>query len=256
MDPGENRRLPLEDYPQIGYELSDDHMPLWRFMGMPTFTRLIESRCLYFRRADCFDDEHEGLPLKDYVRGAVRDLGPGHSFEDSWRFLEESRRKSFVSCWTLDESLHMWEKFAPHGVAVRTEYCRLKAALDAIPARTMVGQVRYSLAHERFNVLEFITTKRPEFSYEREVRALLWDMPIGTESLNTSPPEGQSFPVDIPALAMRIVVSPHAGESVSVDVTNLLRTHGLESIPVVKSTLTGFTHLLPTLADIDRYTDG
>ena len=45
--------------------------------------------------------------------------------------------------------------------------------LDAIQARTMVGQVRYSLNHEGFNILRFITTKRPEFFPEKEVRVFV-----------------------------------------------------------------------------------
>jgi len=45
-----------------------------------------------------------------------------------------------------------------------------------MPARTMLGQVRYSLRHEGFNLLRFITTKRPEFALEQEVRAFVWDL--------------------------------------------------------------------------------
>jgi hypothetical protein len=53
--------MPLEHYPQAGFELLDDRVPIWRFMKMKTFTRFIDLGSLYFCRADLFDDEHEGL---------------------------------------------------------------------------------------------------------------------------------------------------------------------------------------------------
>ena len=154
--------MPLEHYPQAGFELLDDRVPIWRFMKMKTFTRFIDSGSLYFCRADLFDDEHEGLPLEDYVRHVAAQMGQGTTFENTWENLKQDRQASYVSCWTLDESIHMWEKFAPQGVAVKSDCGLLKAALNAMPARTMVGHVRYSLHQEGFNILRFITTKRPE----------------------------------------------------------------------------------------------
>jgi hypothetical protein len=123
--------MPLEHYPQAGFELLDDRVPIWRFMKMSTFTRFVEPGSLYFRRADLFDDENEGLPLQEYVREVAANMGPGTTFEDTWENLKQDRQASFVSCWTLDESLHMWEKFAPQGVAVKTQCGLLKAALNA-----------------------------------------------------------------------------------------------------------------------------
>ncbi len=69
--------MPLEHYPQAGFELLDDRVPIWRFMRMSTFAKFIESRSLYFCRADLFDDEHEGLPLEEYARHVIANLGPG-----------------------------------------------------------------------------------------------------------------------------------------------------------------------------------
>jgi hypothetical protein len=246
--------MPLEHYPQAGFELLGNGVPIWRFMKMPTFTRFIEAGSLYFCRADRFDDEHEGLPLEDYARHAVAQMGPGHTFEDTWETLKEDRQGSFISCWTYDESLHMWEKFAPHGVAVKSESGLFKAALDAIPARTMVGYVRYSLKHEGFNILRFMTTKRPEYSPEKEVRAVVWDLERSPR--NPYPhdvPNGLPYAVDIQALVQTVVVSPHAPASLLGEVEELLKKHGYGSIPIVRSGFTGFGHLLPTAADIARY---
>ena len=49
---------------------------IWRFMDLRKFRDLMASEELYFRRADLFDDQSEGLPLE---RPASAWLGPvGH----------------------------------------------------------------------------------------------------------------------------------------------------------------------------------
>lgn len=246
--------MSLERYPQADCELLDDRVPIWRFMKMRTFRMFIESGDLYFCRADLFEDEHEGLPLEDFVRHVVSNLGPGHTFEDTWEMLKQDRQGSFVSCWTLDESIHMWEKFAPQGIAVKSNCKLLKAALDAIPARTMVGRVRYSLQHEGFNILRFMTTKRPGFKPEKEVRAFVWDLEKSPR--NPYPhdvPNGLPYAVDVIRLVQTVIVSPKAPASVLDEVRELLRKYGYGTIPVVKSGFTGFDHLLPNADEIAKY---
>ena len=229
-------------------------LPIWRFVKMWTFARLIESGSLYFSRADLLGDEHEGLPLEDYVKHVVANMGPGHTFENSWKTLKEDRQGSFISCWTLDESLHMWEKFAAQGVAVKSTCGLLKAALDAIPARTIIGHVRYSLKHEGYNILRFITTKRPEYFREREVRALVWDLERCPQNpLPHDMPDGLSYPVDVLSWIQTVIVSPHVPPVVFGEVQDLLRKSGYGSIPVVRSGFAGYGHLLPTADEIARY---
>ena len=41
---------------------------IWRFMDLRKFRDLMASEELYFRRADLFDDESEGLPPEQYVQ--------------------------------------------------------------------------------------------------------------------------------------------------------------------------------------------
>lgn len=248
--------MPLERYPQAGYELVNDREPIWRFMKIRTFRRFIEAGGLYFNRADLFDDEYEGLPLEDYVKHVIANMGPGHSFDYTWETLKQDRKGSFISCWSLDESLHMWRKFAVQGVAIRTDCGLLKAALDAIPARTMVGRVRYGLTHEGFNILRFVTTKRPDYDQEKEVRALVWDMQHGPRDPHPHvTPKGLLYPVQIPTLAQSVIVSPFAHASVFEEVQEMMKKHRYGSIPVVNSAFTGYDHLLPSADDIAKYSE-
>jgi hypothetical protein len=41
---------------------------IWRFMDLRKFRDLMASEELYFRRADLFEDETEGLPPEQYVQ--------------------------------------------------------------------------------------------------------------------------------------------------------------------------------------------
>ena len=247
--------MPIEPYPQPDYEFLDGRVLIWRFMKMRTFTRFIESGSLYFCRADLLGDENEGLPLEEYVR-LIAANSPGTTFEDTWEMLKHDRQGSFVSCWTLDESLHMWEKFAPQGVAIKSSCGLLRAALNAIPARTMVGHVRYSLMHEGFNILRFITTKRPEFLAEKEVRALVWDLTKSPR--NPSPhdkPDGLSYPVDVNSLVQTVILAPQAARDCQDEVRELLQKHDYGTIPVEKSGFTGYSHLLPNGDEIIKYSN-
>ncbi len=248
--------MPLEHYPQAGFELLDDQLPVWRFMKIKTFKSFIESASLYFSRSDLLGDENEGLPPEEYVKSAVRTIGPGATFESAWQDLTKDRQGSFVSCWTLDETVHMWEKFAPEGVAVRSDVARLKAVLNTIPEHAMLGYVRYSLEHHGYNILRFITTKRPEFHREREIRALVWDLTRSPQ--NSCPhdmPSGLLYKLDFPVFVKAVVVSPNAPPNTFDDVQGLMSKYGYGCIPVVRSGFTGFGRLLPGADEIAKILD-
>ena len=120
-----------------------------------------------------------------------------------------------------------------------------------MPVRTMVGQVRYSTGHDGFNILRFITTKRPEFELEQEVRALVWHLEVNARNSDPqSIPPGMIFPVDLPALVNMVIISPSAPACVSSHVKELLVRAGVAGMPVVPSGFIGYGHLLPTVDDI------
>jgi hypothetical protein len=83
----------------------------------------------------------------------------------------------YITCWYLydQETLKMWEGYGQDGVAIVSRYDLLKAALDKLIDETHIGLVQYGVAHltNRFNDLEFITTKQAKYEHEREVRAML-----------------------------------------------------------------------------------
>jgi len=245
--------MPLESYPQDDLQPASAHIEVWRFLPLQWFQKFLESGKLYFRRSDLFEDDQEGLPPEEYVRHVCESMGPGHSAEFSLEDLRKGRQGFFVSCWTEHESLEMWGKFAPGGIALRSRYGLLKDALNGVPERAMVGKVRYSTVPHRYNTLHFITTKRPDYNREREVRALL----LIPESGGTNPfpyvqAQGLSYSVDVRALVQEIVVSPRALPGTLDDIQALVKRLGY-SLSVTPSTLTSYAHLWPTVDEIVRY---
>ena len=154
---------------------------IWRFMDLRKFRDLMASEELYFRRADLFDDESEGLPPEQYVQ-SVLGLDPWNvrdrtMLNNHLGSLAQSREMRYITCWHLyrKETLAMWEGYGYDGVAIVSRYDVLRAALDRFIDETHIGLVQYGTAHltNRFNALEFITTKQRKYEPECEVRAML-----------------------------------------------------------------------------------
>ncbi len=154
---------------------------IWRFLCLRKFRDLMANQELYFRRADLFDDESEGLPPEQYVRRVLRldpyDVKDEVALNHHFGQLAQSREMYFITCWYLyrKEDLAIWEQYAHDGVAVTSSYGLLKESLAGIPDDTHVGLIHYGTAHltDRFNALEFITTKQEKYAAESEVRAIL-----------------------------------------------------------------------------------
>jgi hypothetical protein len=130
---------------------------------------MLESRSLYFARADHLGDQFEGAAgvaerrpdwdafYLDFFRNAVRTI-PGRTeppppeqveqeaarlLEDIRQIGEQDRRRTFVSCWHANgvESEALWRLYCPPptmGVAIQTTVGLLANALD----KTWSGAVR------------------------------------------------------------------------------------------------------------------
>lgn len=84
----------------------------------------------------------------------------------------------YLSCWNLyrpEHEMQMWQEYAPEGVAVKTTFGRLRAAVDTFPDRMFLGVVRYGdEGTTGDNLFQALFTKRPKFRWENEVRIALW----------------------------------------------------------------------------------
>jgi hypothetical protein len=154
---------------------------IWRFLDLRKFRDLMANQELYFRRADLFEDQSEGLPPEQYVRRVLGldpyDIKDQVAFNNHLGSLAQSREMHFITCWQLfgKEDLAIWEQYGHDGVAVTSTYGQLKQSMANIPDQTHIGLIQYGSAHltNRFNAMEFITTKQTKYSAECEVRAIL-----------------------------------------------------------------------------------
>lgn len=150
------------------------------FMDQRKFHDLFANQELYFRRVDKFkeNDPQEALPEDDYVRGA-RGLVKGDVHDErELRHTQGTNRQfsesHFISCWHLyeGETLRMWDEYGE--VAIFSTYALLHDALNAFLDEVDMGAVRYGHEHiNRYNLIQFLFTKRRHFEKERELRVVL-----------------------------------------------------------------------------------
>jgi hypothetical protein len=261
--------MAIETYPdQLEPALAD--VAIWRFMNMAKFRDLLTSSELYFCRADLFaNDEHEGLPPEEYLIKLLRlnplDLRDRRQLDHDLGSVAQFRESFYISCWHLfrEETAKMWREYGEDGVAVCSQYCRLKSALEALEDRAFLGLVRYGAKHlHGFNLFRFIATKRARYEQEQEVRAMLWindpfagvnrHFDIGNRPHPrpiTPPPDrvsrGHRRRVDLQTFLTEIVVSPWASPGIFDEVHRLANSNG-RAIRVRPSELTRYRELLPS----------
>jgi hypothetical protein len=168
---------------------------IWRFLKMDYFRDLVANEELYFRRTDLYKntDTDEGLPADRYLRRmlnlrpyVLEDELDLNSHQGQNRLYSESQ---YLCCWNMcdpDNRLRMWYKYAPCGVAVRSEYGRLKAGLATFLDDVYLGKVRYGDEEMTgYNATQILFTKRPRFSWENEIRAVVSSHdPVGGQARN------------------------------------------------------------------------
>lgn len=256
-------------------EPADERSLIWRYIEFWKLQDLVRTGQLYFRRCDRLQDEHEGLPPAEYesVLNLSRDdLNYIRERDHSIGSLAQFRQSFYVNCWHLNlgETATMWRRYGKDGVAIISRYDLLKKVLEPLSKRVMVGLIRYGTEHlTGWNVVRFVTTKREEYSAEREVRAMIWLTDSGDGinrhfDLNNRPhdrpiydppptlPEGIHCNIDVASLITEVVVSPFGSVNLVAQVRTLLTDAGIAA-SVRPSPLTGCTYLIPTDDELRRF---
>jgi hypothetical protein len=115
------------------------------------------------------------------------------------------------------ESAAMWDLYSPkgQGVAIQSTFARLRAAFDAAPETVWLGVVRYldydrDAPFWRYSFERFLA-KRKSFEHERELRALTWRPPVGSQDWSSAPgfEKGGSYvAADLGVLVEALYVAP------------------------------------------------
>jgi hypothetical protein len=206
------------------------------------------ARVLHFTRADQFEDPYEGRISHAMVR-LLRDRAnhgdfPSNVIDNVLQGIELFRNQIFVNCWCAlpHESAAMWKLYlqGSQGVAIKSDHNSLVRVLEPATPLIRTSMVRYvdyqttpiSIGNLFFPYL----SKRLSFSYENELRAVIWSH----EDLNNAQiAEGAphiEVPINTGELIHAVYVSPWAPKWYGELVERLVRGYGL-SCPVERSPL-------------------
>jgi hypothetical protein len=240
----------------------DLSIPLWRYMDFAKFVSILDSRGLYFARANLLGDRFEGASgiverrgewdahnlayFREAIRTAPRENTPMPSDEEiekeAARLLSEFHqsnevrlRSTYVSCWHANtgESEALWRLYCPppaNGVAIRTSVTSLTESWgDEVNAK--LGKVNYIDFRSQFSgTHDRIFWKRKSLSHEAEVRAVI------ERNFDKSGEAGVLLKCDVEKLVHGVVVSPFAPSWFDGVVRATVRAFGMQ-LPIVTSEL-------------------
>lgn len=208
---------------------------LWRYMDLGKFIAMLDSRAVYFARADKLGDPFEGAAglverqevwdehhlayFRDAIAQAPWNKGAEPSPDDidkQARSLlsqisvvgDAMRRYNFVSCWHANEgeSEALWQLYSPgnhSGVAIKTTADDLMRSLEDCSQVTL-GRVLYiNFGTDFAGTNDRIFWKRKSLAHEAEVRAVIYTR-HPTDGL------GISIQANLQKLLHSVVVSPFA----------------------------------------------
>ena len=232
---------------------------LWRYQDFTKFVSLLDSKKLFFTRADSFEDPFECargfnfqkdaiyaetekyLRLKVTTQLRTSNNNPSDAEieaalakekENYTKRQEDKRKNYYVSCWheNLRESEGMWKLYTTslsQGVAVQTTVERLCYALGNETFK--MGKVNYITYDKPLNDTQIpVWYKRDSFAHEREVRVVINEA--------GSSKAGMLIPVDLNTLIENVYVSPTAAPWLPTLIENIMHQYGIDK-PVLYSQL-------------------
>ncbi len=163
----------------------DDSTKIWRYMDFTKFISLLDTKSLFFCRADRLPDPFEGSTSKaNMERRQSMYKNWGDSCDEKLEIYSESmrdyRKYVHINCWHINtyESAAMWNLYlkSNEGIAIQTTIGGLKDSFDKSPEPIFIGDVKY-IDYDRDyipdeNVFYSYLHKRKSFEYEQELRAI------------------------------------------------------------------------------------
>lgn len=242
------------------YVVPDPKSNLWRFMDFTKYVSLLNTKSLYFCRADKFDDPFEGAKgitknkpkwdqfyiqfFKDVIShppeevdSKLNDYEIEEKAQDLLKSMEQSgkniRKWSYINCWHENEHeseamWHLYSNFIDNAIAIKTTYDDLYMSLGKNPSID-IGRMKYIDYNKEFaGPNEAFWRKRKSFEHECEVRLLVMD--------HECQDEGKLIPCDLSKMIKSVIVSPTAPDWF-VELVNDVNTKYELRINAIKSSL-------------------
>jgi hypothetical protein len=237
-------------------EVPHGNSAVWRYMNTWKFSKFLESSSLFFPNANKLTDQYE-VSLPDSVENKKREELKKQGFYG--RDLEEEmasfnwstnpmKELVLINCWSLNphESYALWKIYLggeKNGIAIRSTVSKLRRSVekgkDGYPDEFFIGKVKYKkhLNHDELSRMTVITTKKPFYDFEKELRLFIINLPRSEGG--TVPPYdinvGRSVRVDIDELIHEVYISPFADEGYRHQINEILNTNRLLGFTIKES---------------------
>lgn len=216
-----------------------DAEKIWRFMDLSKFLSIIQSKTLYFARADQFEDPFEGARgnsgderkyvellaeiIKEEIGGKSSLKSDEIALKTAEKMVQTAKSigmtefhmfQNFISCWHRndEESDAMWRLYTKdlsQGIAVQTTCGRLWKSMkkEGLPGNIQIAYVQYI----DYSVpLGFSDNpcwfKKNSFSHENEIRVII----TSDNQDRDEAPMGVQVAVDPTVLVENLYISPMA----------------------------------------------
>lgn len=223
----------------MGYEFHPDLVTppdetvVWRYLDFVKFVDLLQSKSLWFSRADCFEDPMEaGFTDGEWKWLASR--GAVGLVKKSWQNVTKfGRRTNFLNCWraALDESMAMWDLYGKGSgsVAIKSTIGLLKKVVAPYGRAVFIGEVKYvdwkADTFDSHNILGMCVRKSLSYRHESEVRMVIWAHDLADK---VDVPPGLTVPVDLDELITEVVVGPREPKWKGQAVQDVMKRYGFE----------------------------
>jgi hypothetical protein len=225
-------------------------MLIWRYLDFTKFVDLLDTRGLFFTRADRFEDRFEGSspPFNVAERARLYREIPEEALRRRTSFSKQFRTCVAINCWHANphESAAMWRLYlkSDEGIAIQSTYSQLIASVSESKEDVYCGLVNYIDYDSEWmpedNLFYPFLHKRKSFAHENELRAIISRFPSAGSDLSDSFEEtisdGIIVPVDLGRLITRVFVAPDSPLWLTRLVGAVARQYGITA-PVVTSSL-------------------
>lgn len=231
------------DMVELEIDSLEDNQILWRYMDLPRFVSMLETKGIWLARADTFKDKHEGR-IPDEMRAVIENAYDNFEEKDKINvknaddFQDYLVKNTFISCWhkNFDENMAMWEIYGKdsNAIAVQTTVENIRNATDPYSLRghsLIMKPVEYKNADEVKGVLlyeECFFRKRRPYRYEEEVRISLDTYNIHSPTKDN--PYGYTLPSELNLLIEEIIVHPDSADWFFSVVNSICNKYGIKSI--------------------------
>jgi hypothetical protein len=223
-------------------------------MDVSKLVSFLDTRTLFFARADSFGDTWEGaISPSDFDAWNEMVVRNEENHEDRKKLIQNYRgafrgfrRHTYISCWHQNEgeSAAMWKLYlkSGEGVALQSSFGRLRRELDGADRRIHLGKVRYIDYKKRatpagtphligrcYMLGQFapFIYKRLGFSHENEIRGVFqdaWERPGDPSEAQ----RGLPITVNVRELVEGVYVAPGTQGWLRDAVQSVLRRFGID----------------------------